>query len=243
MPATTKETDLYEPVRDWLTGQGYTVQAEVRKCDIAAMREEELLVVEMKLKLNWEVLAQAARRQEFADVVYVAIQKPKNIRQWKHRSGGLLYLVRRLELGLLLVSPTARKRPKVRVEIPHELFDRTKQGALRFAVRREVNRRPGDLNTGGSVGRPVISSYRADSVHIACCLERFGPLKIHAIQELTIGLRARQVLTKNAEIDEWFGELPGRIYCLKKAGREGLEEYAEVAEHFREELAGTELSS
>ena len=43
-----RESDLYGPVRDYLEGLGYEVKGEVRDCDINALRDGELIVVELK---------------------------------------------------------------------------------------------------------------------------------------------------------------------------------------------------
>ena len=85
------ETDLYRPVHDYLVEQGYAVQGEVRKCDVAAVKGDELVIVELKLRLNAEVLAQAAMRQQITDSVYVAVPRPKSLRSWRARTKGLLY--------------------------------------------------------------------------------------------------------------------------------------------------------
>ncbi len=44
MAKITKETDLYPPIRDFLTAQGYTVRSEVNHCDITAVRGDELSI-------------------------------------------------------------------------------------------------------------------------------------------------------------------------------------------------------
>jgi hypothetical protein len=71
------EIDLYNPVRDVFVEQGYTVRSEVKDCDITAIKDDELVVVELKRNLSVSLLAQAARRQKAADLVYIAVPKPK----------------------------------------------------------------------------------------------------------------------------------------------------------------------
>ena len=46
--ADFKETDLYEPIRAFLEEEGYQVQAEVKNCDIAAVKDGQLVIVELK---------------------------------------------------------------------------------------------------------------------------------------------------------------------------------------------------
>jgi len=236
--ASLSETDLYGPVHGFLAQQGYTVQGEVKQCDVAAVKGDELVVVELKLRLNWEAVAQAAERQQIADAVYLAIHRPAGLRTWRRRSARLLYLIRRLELGLLLVAPKARTGPKVTVEQPLRLFDRVKNGKRRAVVMREVRRRAGDLNVGGSVRTPILDAHRLTAIHIACCLERFGPLTVRELQRFGTGLHTRSVLAKSEQIEGWFARTEENAYALKAEGVTALEEYAEAAEHFRQLLKG-----
>ncbi len=95
------EIDLFRPISDFLVEQGYTVRSEVKDCDIAAIKEEELVIVELKRNLSVDLLAQAVKRQKSADIVYMAIPKPKKLTansKWKD----IIHLVKRLELGLIL---------------------------------------------------------------------------------------------------------------------------------------------
>jgi len=231
--ASIRETDLYQPVCDYLTDQGYTVRGEVKKCDVAATKDNELVVVELKLRLSGTALSQAAQRQEIANAVYIAIQRPRAIRQWRRRAAPLLYLVRRLELGLLLVAPRARRDRRVTVEQPIRIFDRAKQGNLRRRVMREVAGRSEDFNEGGSVGRKLVGMHRETAIHIACCLERHGPLSVRELQDLGTGRSTRTVLANSKQIEGWFGLVAEDTYILKTKGRTALKHYAAVADHFR----------
>jgi hypothetical protein len=237
-PPGLSETDLYPPVHDFLAQQGYTVQGEVKKCDVAAVKGNELVVVELKLRLSWEAIAQAAERQQIADAVYVAVHKPAGLRTWRRRNARLLYLVRRLELGLLLVAPKARTGPKVSVEHPLRIFDRVKDGKPRAIVMREVQRRAGDLNVGGSVRTQILDTHRLTAIHIACCLERFGPLTVRQLQRLGTGLHTRSILAKSEQIEGWFVRADEGAYALKPESAAALVEHPEAAEHFRQLLKG-----
>lgn len=46
-----KETELYEPIKNYLLQNGYKVQAEVKNCDIACLYENNLIVIEIKKHL------------------------------------------------------------------------------------------------------------------------------------------------------------------------------------------------
>lgn len=97
------EDELYRPVADYLAAQGYSVQREVQGCDLIATCSDELIAVELKLRFGLSVRVQAVERQEAVDSVYIAISRPKRgIRDWRLHS--YLHLLRRLELGLVLVE-------------------------------------------------------------------------------------------------------------------------------------------
>ena len=103
----TYEEELYNPVAEYLLGLGFEVRAEVNHCDICAIKDNQLLIVELKKILSIELLIQATKRQKLADLVYVAIPRPKSYRQNK-KWNGTLQLLRRLELGLIFVSKTTK---------------------------------------------------------------------------------------------------------------------------------------
>ena len=95
-----RETELFEPVRDYLQQQGFAVAAEVRHCDVAARKDDELVIIELKTSLNLTLVGQAVRRQSVADAVYVAIPEPKRITKTLKQSQRVLA---RLGLGLLTI--------------------------------------------------------------------------------------------------------------------------------------------
>ena len=47
-----QEKDLYEPVKNMLEENGYEVKGEIKNCDIAAVKNGELIVVELKKAFN-----------------------------------------------------------------------------------------------------------------------------------------------------------------------------------------------
>jgi hypothetical protein len=51
MPAQSPrfaETDLSKPLQTYLAAQGYTVRCEVKHCDIVAVKDDVLIVIELK---------------------------------------------------------------------------------------------------------------------------------------------------------------------------------------------------
>ena len=72
------ETDLYLPVKRHLEAQGFVVKAEVKGCDVVAVRGSELpVIVELKQGLTLKLIFQAVERLTVSEHVYIAIARPK----------------------------------------------------------------------------------------------------------------------------------------------------------------------
>ena len=72
---TTKrlETDLYPPIKTMLEQQGFVVKGEIKQCDVMALRDEQMLVVELKTTLNLTLILQAVERLALTEFVYIAV--------------------------------------------------------------------------------------------------------------------------------------------------------------------------
>ena len=227
-----RETELYEPVRDWLLDAGWTVRAEVAGCDVAAVDGQgRLVLVELKTTLNFEVVLQAADRQRMADFVYVAV--PARLRAMARKRWYLVtHLLKRLELGLLLVH-FPQRGGSVRVEeaFPPVPFDRVRSRATakrrRDALMREFSARSGDHNRGGSTQRALVTAYREEALFIAQCLEANGPAAPRALREMgTDAAKTTRILHDNHY--GWFARVSRGLYGLTDAGAAALRQYAGV---------------
>ena len=229
-----QETDLYEPVRDWLLAAGWTVRAEVADCDVAAMdNDRQLVLVELKTTLNFEVVLQAADRQRLAERVYVAV--PAKQRAMASKRWNLVtHLLKRLELGLLLVRfPAQGRNAPVIVEevIPPVPFDRSRSMAVarkrRTALIKEFEARSGDHNRGGSSKKALVTVYREEALRIAQCLDATGPTSPRALRAMgTCPAKTTRILHDNHY--GWFAPVSRGIYDLSQMGREALQAYSSV---------------
>ena len=153
------ERALYEPVKTFLVAQGYDVKGEVEGCDVVGLREgEPPLIVELKQRLNAELLLQGVERQRVSDVVYLALpaaKSPHNLLRKKRR--GVQRLLRRLGLGLLVVHDLGGNPWVEPVLDPGPYRPRT-DVRQRRALLREFSTRVGDPNAGGSSRRPLVTA-------------------------------------------------------------------------------------
>lgn len=226
------EVDLYEPVKAYFTEMAYAVYGEVKDCDVVALREDELVIIELKLTINITLLMQAAKRQRITDQVFIAIPKPNySLRSQKWRD--LCYLVRRLELGLILVS-FQDDEADAKIVIEPNSFDRKKSMQLskkrRNNVIKEIEGRSGDFNVGGSTRTKILSAYQENCIHIACCLIRFGPLSPKALRDKGTGEKTSAILSKNYY--GWFERVEKGIYVVSDKGKMELKLYDELVNYY-----------
>ncbi|OGI07680.1 MAG: hypothetical protein A2X41_04585 [Candidatus Margulisbacteria bacterium GWE2_39_32] len=236
---TTKilETDLFNPIHNYFKKLGYEVHGEVKNCDITATKGDELIIIELKRNLSIELLIQAAKRQRVTDYVYVAIPKPRHSivsRKWKD----ICFLVRRLELGLITVT-LKDDFESVEVIVNPCPFDRTKSNLRnknrQKSIAREIDGRHGNFNLGGSTRIKIMTAYKENTIHIACCLKNLGPLSPSKLRELGTGNKTLSILSKN--FYGWFAKKSKGIYGLSEKGNKIFDEYVDLIAYYEKVIS------
>ncbi|MGO4890370.1 DUF2161 domain-containing phosphodiesterase [Anaerobacillus sp. MEB173] len=227
------EADLYKPIQTFFIKEGYEVYGEVKDCDMTAVKDDELVVIELKLTLSVDLLVQATKRQRITDLVYIAIPKPKyNLRS--KRWTDLCHLVRRLELGLIVVSFTA-KRKRSEIIFHPTPFDRKKHNKRkRENVLKEINGRSADFNIGGSNRTKIMTAYKENCIQIACYLEQCGPLSPKRLTQMGTGGKTSSILQKN--FYGWFERVKRGTYVISVKGIEELKQYPELVQYYLEQM-------
>jgi hypothetical protein len=231
------EEDLYKPVYDFFVANGYEVRGEVNHCDVCAYKGEKVIIVELKKHLSVDLLAQAVKRQKISDLVYVAVPKPKRL-TGTSKWNDICHLLRRLELGLILVAFRGEKA-FIEIAVEPQPFDRQRSKSAnrkkRVGLVEEIKGRSIDLNTGGSKGKKLVTAYRELSIHIACCIDLFGPMQPKKMRELgTDPKKTTSILYKN--FYGWFTRSESGIYGLSDAGRQSLKMYPELAGFYKNKI-------
>lgn len=226
-----RESDLYGPVRDYLEGLGYEVRGEVRNCDIAAVRDGELIVVELKTGFTLELIYQALDRQRVADSVYVAVPLPKR-GYMAPQIKDMQSLCRRLELGLIFVGFTSKGAPQLDVYLhPKEASAPRTNKKRRLAVLREHGGRTGSANTGGVTRTKILTAYKEQALLVAKILRENGPLLAQTVKKLGGPPNTAAILGRNPL--HWFtrsrqsGETR-YTYHVNQQGLEALEQYEDL---------------
>jgi hypothetical protein len=232
-----KETLLDAPVRSWLKEQGYRVRGEVGGCDLVATKGEEMVVIELKLGFNTALLIQATQRQKLTDSVYVALLRPESgfsSQRWK----GIRHLLRRLELGLILVDPEGGLSG-VQVVFHPVPFQPRRDKKRQRAILREAAGRTEDYNLGGTTRRKIVTAYRESALVVACLLEHFGPLRPRDLRALGTGPKTLSILADNHYA--WFERIDRGLYALKASAPAQMQAFPDLLAACRQAAANASL--
>ncbi len=224
------ETDLYAPVQKYFAQLGYTIDAEVKDLDVLCIREEQSVVIELKNELNLKVITQSALRQKMFDWVYVAIWTPKNMRQQAFKDK--VYLLKRLGIGLILVSPHA-----LSVDIYHEPmihpieeYQRRNRKKKKKIIE-ELKKRRTHMNIGGTHRKKIITAYKEDALIILDYLKKHESMPLSQITQDTQIKRTGTIVQKN--FYGWFKRVQRGVYALTDVGLDAHEEYTHVIAKIR----------
>lgn len=213
------ETDLYAPVKAFLEGQGYDVKAEVKGCDVVALRGDDApVIVELKQGLTIALLLQGVDRQAMSDFVYLAVER-KPSAAFRRGLRDAVKLCRRLGLGLLSVRLVGGV---VEVHCDPAPYQPRKISKRKSALLGEFHRRSGDPNTGGQVGKKLMTAYRQDALKIAAHLDIAGQGRPAELRECLEVPKAAAILSANHY--GWFYRVERGVYALSDAGAAAVKE-------------------
>lgn len=212
------ETDLYEPIKRYLEAQAYEVKAEVRGCDVVAVRgEEPPVIVELKTAFTLSLVYQGLDRLALSDAVYLAVAAPK-----RRLPSEAKKLCRMLGLGLLTVT----SRGLVEVHADPGPYQPRKHKQRRQMLLGEFSLRVGDPNRGGSTRRPLITAYRQDTLRCLKIVATHGPTKVAEIRKQAAVARAGGILL--ADVYGWFMREGRGVYGLSPKGRQALHDFSDA---------------
>ncbi len=215
--ARIRETELYEPVKRLLEGQGYEVKGEIGAADLVAMRaDEEPVVIELKTGFSLTLFHQAIARQSVTDAVYVAVPRGDGAGFRKALKANRT-LCRRLGLGLMTVRLADGF---VEVHLDPAPYRPRRSKARKARLIREFAHRVGDPNTGGATRTMIMTAYRQDAMRCALFLREHGPSKAAVVAGTTGVGRARPIMYDDHY--GWFERVGTGIYALSPKGLAAL---------------------
>jgi len=220
-----RESDLYAPVKAYLESLGFAVRGEVCKCDMAAVRDDLLVAVELKLSFGLPVLYQAIDRLAAADLAYVAVAVPdgrKARANWDAQVPAATRLCRMLGIGLIAVRDG--RACVVADPAPYQPRRSPKRRARMLG---EFTRRSGDHNLGGTTRRPRVTAYREEALRLAAALAAAGSdMAARDVRAATGVARAATIMRD--DVYGWFERTGRGRYAVTPPGRDALALYADV---------------
>jgi hypothetical protein len=207
------ETELYQPVKTFLSGQGYEVKAEVGAADIVACRgDADPVIVELKTGFSLSLFHQAVARQSITDAVYVAVARATG-RRFQVSLKNNLSLAHQLGLGLITVRLSDGF---VEVHLDPAPYAPRKSKARKDRLLREFSRRVGDPNVGGSTRVTIMTAYRQDALRCAAHLKANGPSRGANVAKATGVERATKIMADDHY--GWFERVERGVYALSPKG-------------------------
>jgi hypothetical protein len=211
------ETDLYPPLKKYLERLGYDVKAEIKDCDVVAMRDGQTIIIEMKQGLTLQLLYQAVDRLSVSELVYIAIAKPK-----RAVPSEAVKLCRRLGLGLIIIA----KSGSVDVLAEPVPYHPKPAAKRQMALLKEFKTRRGDPNLGGSTQTKLMTAYKQDALRCLHFIEVSGPSKVSDIRKATRVDRASSIFQSNYY--GWFERASRGVYGLTEAGRAATQQFQDA---------------
>ena len=107
-----KESDLYEPIKEYFSDLGYSIYAEVevRKCggrvDVVAYNHPAAIAIELKKTLSFDLIEQAIKRRAAFPLIYIAYPLKK-----VYPPGWLLRYLKSEGIGILEVGKSGEVYP------------------------------------------------------------------------------------------------------------------------------------
>lgn len=228
------EKDLFLPIRDYFEGFGYVCDGEVKDIDLYMEKGEVAVAVELKQTLDFRAVQQAALRQKLVEQVFIGTFRPKDM--FSHAFKDKLYLLKRLGIGLLVVSPKTGMVEIVSEPIVSELsaFQSRNKGK-KEALSSEFRKRKVKKNIGGVHGTKLITGYRESALQVLDVLtEMNGEGKASDIKKATGIENAREIMYANHY--GWFESMGKGIYRVSDDGYGALEEFEEVLMNLRQRV-------
>jgi len=217
-----KESDLSAPLQAYLEAQGYQVNCEVNHCDMTATKGDEMLVIELKLRMSLRFLYQCLNRKLITDSVYLALPveggyaTPPEFKNLKS-------LLKRLEMGLILVR-FLKTKTKVEIIQHPDTWQAPRRPSRQRAIVREIQARGTEYNIAGVSGRETkITAYRKKVLKIASHMTDGNLWSPVDLRKLNCDAATGQILRQNHY--GWFVREGRGKYRLAEAGREALKNY------------------
>ena len=227
------EKDLFGPIRAWFEERGYACDGEVGGIDLYMEKDGVHAAVELKTTLDFRSVQQAALRQKVTDLVFIGIPRPRDLYTRAFRDK--LYLLKRLGIGLIVVSPRTGEAEIVNAPVVSELNTfQQRNRSRKDALAAEFGHRRLRGNTGGVRGTPLMTGYREDALLVLDALHGLGgEAPVGRIRDVSGIAKAGSILYNNQYGCFERGAERG-CYRIRPEGEKALETYRDAVRMLKE---------
>ena len=220
------EKDLFIPIKSYFEQYGYIADGEVNDIDLYMEKGGESIAVELKQTLDFKAVQQAALRQKITDSVFIGIFRPGDINSGSFKDK--LYLLKRLGIGLIVVSKRTRQIEIVSEPVVTELSEYQRRNkSKKKALSSEFQKRRVKNNIGGVHGEKLVTSYREDALLVLDTLaELGGEAPSRKVNELS-GIKRGTTIMRNNYYG-WFEKVAKGVYRIRQEGYDALEEFEDA---------------
>jgi hypothetical protein len=222
------EKEMFPILKTAIESQGYEVKAEVLNADLVGKKDDYLIVVEMKTALTTKLIYQGLKRSHISDYVYLAIPKPSQQVLKSSNFKEKQTIVRRLELGLILVDMKAKG---VEYILDPTTYHFKKNKKKRRKLLKEFSLRQTSLNVGGVTKTKIITAYRELALLILDAL-KYESKSTQYLRTYTGRKKVTNILQKNYY--GWFERISRGVYTITETGRKALETYHDAIIQIKE---------
>jgi hypothetical protein len=217
-----KESELYEPMKQYFLEQGAKVHAEVRGNDMVVIQDELYFGIELKKTFNLELVFQLLRRRGLFHGQYGVIEVKKGT---FHNKTQALMLLSALGFGLYGVE-FLKNKPKVMLLLQCSKREDSIffKGKTRLRMISEISSRfieygDGGVNTGGA-----LSSYRQRALYALWLIQKKSSVSPKDLNLSFSSQSAGSLLQDN--FYGWFLRKQRGCYIATDAGLQALSTYA-----------------
>lgn len=225
-----REYEMFPMVKEYFETLGYKVNAEVKSCDVTAIKDKELIIVEMKTSLNLTVVYQALERKKITPNVYIAVPKPK--KSFNKSINKMKNLLSKLQIGLLIIDVVN----KACVSYGEPSVDKSQRinSKKKAKIVKEIDMREVDNNLGGINKTKILTAYKEKGIAICVILENEKIVTTKILREkYGFDKDIAQYLRTNFYL--WFVKSDRATYVLSPRGEAILNssEFSNAIKYFR----------
>lgn len=220
-----KETDMSAPLQAYLEAQGFKVNCEVGHCDMTALKGDDLIIIELKLRMSLRFLYQVLQRKQITDSVYLCLPVQGST-AYPPEFRNLKSLLKRMEMGLILIRFLKTKTRVEMIQHPDQ-WESPKRKTRKHRIIREIDARSIEYNKAGELGKtPKITAYRKRVILLARMMSNGETWSPAALKKAGCHQDCGAMLRMNHY--GWFVREDRGKYKLDCVGFEALDTYKSI---------------